>query len=714
MLNRLKGQASDLELLLDQLNSLEASLDDSVLAPPVRDDPGDLAARKAKRAAKRAERRAKATTAAVTGGSEVDHARPSATRTAAGPASSSGRSIRDAFKAVASPQVSPAPSAAVTSDVQQLEELFKLTVVEPELPPVEFRPAPRATPAPAAANSTTASVAPAVLKPRKVSRRVPAAAPLPPPPVAAPSPPPAAPAPAAPAPQSEAVSAPAAAGPVRRTSSTAVHVVSPAPAPEGLTQSLERLLGGPSRSAPEDEDAELDAHAGPSEDDLLALEREVASLAASLDDSDEDELTDVPGVGAVAAAGGATQLEASALVARAPAQVSVMPAGPSLLSLVPASATQGRSARSRQARRSARYGHSAHSARGSSVDSDGPRGKAQGKDGTTQFLQSSTSVSLLSADMEREVTEVCRDFIFLEKVKRQCQKTLHRKPAVEEVAAALGMDVRSYNMRYDAGLKAKEVLLKANYRLVMTVCKKFVNKGAQLQDLVSEGVKGLLRGVEMYDASKGFRFGTYAHWWIRQAVSRSLAETGRPVRLPNHMIEQLTKLKNASAKLSMDLNREPTMAELSAAVGLPTRRVELLLEAARSAASMETPMAGTETGATVKDTVQDEGPAADEAFGSSSMRADVEAMLEDLSEREATVLRLRFGLEDGVEWTLEDIGDKLGVTRERIRQVEAKALRKLQVKTVGDSGKLTDYSANMDMLESKDVAARVSNGTRKT
>ncbi|KAG2483834.1 hypothetical protein HYH03_017357 [Edaphochlamys debaryana] len=657
MLNRLKGQASDLELLLDQLNALEASLDDAVLAPPAAEDTVEREARQAKRAAKRAERRATATAATVQAPAFSDRA----TWSEPAPSPSASASLSSFDVGISETASSSSSASSTASDVQHLEELFKLTAFEPDLP--------ASAPAPQPAASAPAPAPAAVLRPRKPARK-----------------------PAAP-PAAAAVEAPPA----------------PAPAPaERLADQFNRWLGAPTASPEEDQvDLDLDAAAGPSEADLRALLLEVeAEPSSSLDGEDQDPEFSIPG------AAEDDDLEASAMAPRTAEQLAVMQAGPSLLSLVPSTAAQGRTARVRQARRSARYGARTVRA-GGAVDGSGRAAKL-GRDGTNQFMSSTSNVAVLDADVEREVTEVCRDFLFLEKVKRQCAKTLHRKPNVEEVAAAVGMDVPSYNARYDAGLKAKELLLKSNYKLVMTVCKKYIGKGAQLQDLLSEGVKGLLRSVEKYDASKGFRFGTYAHWWIRQAISRSLAETGRAVRLPVHMIEQLTKLKNATAELSAKLNRDPDLEELSAAVGLPVTRIQLLMDAARSASSLDTPLSNNDQGATAKDNVEDERAAADEEFGSSSLKGDMEGMLADLTEREAKVVRLRFGLEDGKEWTLEDIGDALSVTRERIRQIEAKALRKLQVLSVDASGKLREYSDNLHLLESREMAARTSSGTRKT
>ncbi|GLI69214.1 hypothetical protein VaNZ11_013787 [Volvox africanus] len=674
MLNRLKGQASDLELLLDQLNALEASLDDNLLAPPALEELDDRVARQAKRAAKRAERRAKATTAELL----MQAAGPSADVTLSQSAILKqpdsrifpSRPVNDKGRIAGVESETSATGISAVSDVQHLEELFKLTFGEPELPPPEPTAAKMGvveamTPTPPAPTSVS------VLRPRKVLKKgAPASG------------------------RQEAVAAPAAIAPSPRPSTEAASI----------SQTLERLFRHDFTYDDDmfEEGVKGGHHVGPSDEDLHALERQAEDVLQAPDENVHAE------------ASCARELEQAVLAPRAADQLSTLPAGPSLLSLVPASAAPN--ARIRQARRSGRTqrGRLGRSAGGlSALAAANVRGRIPGNDGTDQFLNSSSHVNILTSEAEMEVTEMCRDFLFLEKVMRQCEKTLHRKPTTEECAAAVGMDVMAFNMRYDAGLKAKELLLKSNYRLVMTVCKRYIGKGMHLQDMVSEGVKGLLRGVEMYDASRGFRFGTYAHWWIRQAVSRSMAETGRAVRLPVHMIEQLTKLKNVAGALAMELNREPSMQEMAEAVGLPVSRVELLLDAARAASSMESAV-GSDEGMTIKDAVQDERMTADEAFGSDSLRTDVESMLEGLSEREASVLRLRFGLEDGVEWTLEDIGSRLGVTRERIRQLEAKALRKLQVKTIDVTGKLKDYSENLGLLENRDLASRTSSGTRKT
>ncbi|GFR40814.1 hypothetical protein Agub_g1434 [Astrephomene gubernaculifera] len=829
MLNRLKGQASDLEVLLDQLNALEASLDDNLLAPPPLDEAAERAARQAKRAAKRAERKAKATTAAVSGSAAAAAAPPSTSSTLlpAAPEPSvkprlqptSSRTISTSSSASSSLSTSLPSSASNSSsgssnsssaaaDVMQLEELFKLTYDEepPALPAPKSPTSPMATlPTilkPAAAAATGSS---SLLRPRKAVRK-PSAAPPPPPDAAA-----------APPATTEAAATTLAPTQMDSLSLDDLEMLLPplqtqqqqtAPLqpeseqqqqqqrkrpsrPEAQVQAVlapPQPAATPTRQAPaagrqllrDDTHTDTDTHALQQQQQLLPQQQqrshqsgqqqqqrqpeeqrerqqEEAAALGMLEslvsaDQEEDAYEDVHAAGPSdedlrqlefdlqladdSWAGGSTLLEAAAMAPRgarqlsqpsssassssaSPASAPLLPAGPSLLSLVPASAAPGRSAKVRQARRSARYSHSSAGAQGGSGAAGGAEAAGAGrssrsKDSTTQFLTSSTSVDFLDVEAEREVIEVCRDYLFLEKVKRQCRKTLHRKPTQEEIAAAVGMDARSYLHRYDAGLRAKEVLLKSNYRLVMTVCRKHLRPGMQLQDLVSEGVRGLLRGVEMFDVSKGFRFGTYAHWWIRQAITRSMAVTGRAVRLPVHMIEQLSKVRTVSARLAAELLREPTAAEISAELGLPVPRIQLLLEAARAASSMDTAINGDESGGTFKDTVQDDRRAADEEFGADSLRGDMEALLGGIPEREARVLRLRFGLDDGKEWTLEEVGDVLGVTRERIRQLEAKALRRLKVASIDECGKLREYSENLRQLEEHEVTARTSSGTRKS
>ncbi len=310
------------------------------------------------------------------------------------------------------------------------------------------------------------------------------------------------------------------------------------------------------------------------------------------------------------------------------------------------------------------------------------------EDPVRMYLKEIGKVPLLSADEEIELAQKMEaGSVAVEKIplfKERLAETGDEQEK-EEIQA----EIKALQLDVDRGSDAKKRLAEANLRLVVSIAKRYVGRGMLFLDLIQEGNLGLIKAVEKFDYRKGYKFSTYATWWIRQAITRAIADQARTIRIPVHMVETINKLIRVSRQLLQELGREPTPEEIAEEMKMPVERVREILKISQEPVSLETPI-GEEEDSHLGDFIKDDNvPVPADAATFTLLKEQLEEVLGTLTEREQKVLTLRFGLEDGRARTLEEVGKEFNVTRERIRQIEAKALRKLRHPS--RSRKLKDY-----------------------
>ena len=295
-----------------------------------------------------------------------------------------------------------------------------------------------------------------------------------------------------------------------------------------------------------------------------------------------------------------------------------------------------------------------------------------------QYLRDIGKVQLLTPEEEVTLARLVqrREHLLAQQSRPDRGKPLSEL-MVDQLAQDCGLKPSELRLALHQGRRAKERMIQANLRLVVAVAKKYQQRGLELLDLVQEGTLGLERAVERFDPTRGFRFSTYAYWWIRQGITRAIASQSRSIRLPVHITEKLNRLKRAQRELSLRLGRSPSLAELALELGVSEDTVRLIMQRQPQAISLDRPVGqGQETD--LRDLLEDHHPTPEQVLTRAQLRADLMALLEELSSREASVIRLRFGLEDDTPRTLTEIGEQMGISRERVRQIEASALLKLR------------------------------------
>ena len=313
-----------------------------------------------------------------------------------------------------------------------------------------------------------------------------------------------------------------------------------------------------------------------------------------------------------------------------------------------------------------------------SVNLAGSAALAPGGDLVRSYLRDIGRVPLLSHEQEITLGRQVQELMAIEELREELSlRAGGQEPPLETLAAEAGLTAPLLRRRLQAGRRAKERMVAANLRLVVSVAKKYTKRNMELLDLIQEGTIGLVRGVEKFDPTRGYKFSTYAYWWIRQGITRAIAEKSRTIRLPIHITETLNKLKKGQRELSQELGRTPTVTELAVAVDLPEDEVKDLLCRARQPVSLETKVGDGED-TELLDLLAGDGAGPDEMVASECLRGDLRALLEQLPELQGRVLRLRYGMEGDEPMSLTSIARSLGMSRDKTRSLERRALEEIR------------------------------------